>query len=100
MNRIGIDVGGTNVKLALVNDKGEIKYSNSVPTRAEMGYEYTVENIKQAIKDTGIEVPEDLSFREYGSKIQEVIDTTIIPQSTLDEFVEFTNTINGSKEVN
>lgn len=60
----------------------------------------TKENIKQAIKDTGIEVPEDLSFREYGSKIQEVIDTTIIPQSTLDEFVEFTNTINGSKEVN
>ena len=50
-NRIGIDVGGTNVKLALVNDKGEIKYSNSVPTRAEMGYEYTVENIKQAIYD-------------------------------------------------
>ena len=36
-NRIGIDVGGTNVKLALVNDKGQIKYSNSVPTRAEMG---------------------------------------------------------------
>ena len=50
-NRIGIDVGGTNVKLALVNDKGQIKYSNSVPTRAEMGYEYTVENIKQAIYD-------------------------------------------------
>ena len=38
-NRIGIDVGGTNVKLALVNDKGQIKYSNSVPTRAEMGHE-------------------------------------------------------------
>ena len=38
-NRIGIDVGGTNVKLALVNDKGQIKYSNSVPTRVEMGYE-------------------------------------------------------------
>ena len=50
-NRIGIDVGGTNVKIALVNDKGEILYSNSVPTRAEMGYEYTVNNIKQAIKD-------------------------------------------------
>ena len=50
-NRIGIDVGGTNVKIALVNDKGEIIYSNSVPTRAEMGYEYTVNNIKQAIHD-------------------------------------------------
>ncbi len=50
-NRIGIDVGGTNVKLALVDDKGKIRYSNSVPTRAEMGYEYTVNNIKQAIYD-------------------------------------------------
>lgn len=50
-NRIGIDVGGTNVKIALVDVKGKIVYSNSVPTRAEMGYEYTVNNIKQAIYD-------------------------------------------------
>lgn len=51
MNRIGIDVGGTNVKIALVNDKGKIIYSNSVPTHAELGYEFTVNNIKQAIYD-------------------------------------------------
>lgn len=51
MQRIGIDVGGTNVKIALVGDGGNILNSNSVPTRAEMGYEYTVNNIKQAIKD-------------------------------------------------
>ena len=48
--RIGIDVGGTNVKIALVED-GKIIYSNSVPTYAKMGYEYTVNNIKQAIGD-------------------------------------------------
>ena len=36
--RIGIDVGGTNVKIALVDD-GKIIYSNSVPTYAQMGYE-------------------------------------------------------------
>ncbi len=48
--RIGIDVGGTNVKIALVDD-GKIIYSNSVPTYAQMGYEYTVNNIKQAIRD-------------------------------------------------
>ena len=48
--RIGIDVGGTNVKLALVED-GKIIYSNTVPTNAKKGYEYTVNNIKQAIKD-------------------------------------------------
>lgn len=49
--RIGIDVGGTNVKIALVDENGKIIYSNSVPTYAQMGYEYTVNNIKQAIRD-------------------------------------------------
>ena len=48
--RIGIDVGGTNVKIALV-ENGKIIYSNSVPTYAKMGYEYTVNNIKQSIRD-------------------------------------------------
>ena len=51
VKRIGIDVGGTNVKIALVSDEGKIIYSNSVPTYANMGYEYTVNNIKQAIRD-------------------------------------------------
>src|SRR5574344_515034 len=50
-HRIGIDVGGTNVKIALVDDKGKIIYSNKVPTYAEMGYEYTINNIKQAITE-------------------------------------------------
>jgi len=49
--RIGIDVGGTNVKIALVDENGKIIYSSSVPTYAKMGYEYTVNNIKQAIRD-------------------------------------------------
>ena len=49
--RIGIDVGGTNVKIALVGDDGKIIYSNSIPTRAEMGYEYTINSMKEAIKD-------------------------------------------------
>lgn len=50
-NRIGIDVGGTNVKIALVDSNGKIGYSDTIPTRAEMGYEYTVNNMKQAIRD-------------------------------------------------
>ena len=48
---IGVDVGGTNVKVALVGDDGAIANSNTVPTRAEMGYEYTISNIKKAIND-------------------------------------------------
>lgn len=50
-NRIGIDVGGTNIKIALVNEQGSIIYSNSIPTRAEMGYEYTINSMKEAIRD-------------------------------------------------
>ena len=51
VNRIGIDVGGTNIKIALVDDKGHIIYSNSIPTRAEMGYEYTINNMKESIHE-------------------------------------------------
>ncbi len=49
--RIGVDIGGTNVKIALVDKKGEISFPKTVPTRAEMGYEYTVGNIIQTIKE-------------------------------------------------
>ncbi len=49
--RVGVDIGGTNVKIALVDKKGEISYPKTVPTRAEMGYEYTIGNITQCIKD-------------------------------------------------
>ena len=49
--RIGVDIGGTNIKIALVDFEGKIVYSNTVPTRAEMGYLAGIENIKQAIKD-------------------------------------------------
>ena len=48
--RIGIDVGGTNVKVALVSNTGDIIYSNSIPTGSEMGFDYTIGNIKDAIK--------------------------------------------------
>lgn len=66
--KIGVDVGGTNVKIALVDKKGGIVYSNTVPTRVEMGYEYTISNIKQAIYDlmketkTSKEVIEGIGF--------------------------------------
>lgn len=58
-NRIGIDVGGTNIKIALVDPNGKITYSNTLPTRTEMGYEYTINNMKQAIKDLMAETKTD-----------------------------------------
>ena len=67
--RIGIDVGGTNVKIALVSDKGKIIYSNSIPTRTEMGYEYTVNSMKEAIRDLLKETklaPKDIEGMGFG----------------------------------
>lgn len=58
---IGVDIGGTNVKIALVDEKGIIAYSNSVPTRAEMGYEYTIQNIINTIKESLKESNNDIS---------------------------------------
>ncbi|MDD3594304.1 MAG: ROK family protein [Candidatus Gastranaerophilales bacterium] len=49
---IGVDIGGTNVKIALIDEKGHIAYSNSVPTRAEMGYEYSINNIITTIRES------------------------------------------------
>ena len=68
-NRIGIDVGGTNVKIALVDSNGKIGYSDTIPTRAEMGYEYTVNNMKQAIRDLLTETklsPKDIEGIGFG----------------------------------
>lgn len=62
--RIGVDIGGTNVKIALVDKKGEISYARTVPTRAEMGYEYTIGNIKQSIKELIDEAKIDKSALE------------------------------------
>ena len=62
--RIGVDVGGTNVKIALVDFEGKIIYSNTVPTRAEMGYLAGIDNIKQAIKDLEQETGESKSTIE------------------------------------
>ncbi len=47
---IGIDVGGTSIKSALVNEMGEVLHSNSTPTQAHLGFETSLNNIKSAIK--------------------------------------------------
>ncbi|MCD8024769.1 MAG: ROK family protein [Candidatus Gastranaerophilales bacterium] len=49
--RIGVDIGGTNVKIALVDLSGKIVYSNTTPTRADLGYEHSIANIQNAIEE-------------------------------------------------
>ncbi len=46
---IGIDLGGTNIKGALVNEQGEIVKQNTCPTHADQGVEAVTENIADMI---------------------------------------------------
>ncbi len=62
--RIGVDVGGTNVKLALVDLNGKIVYSNTTPTRADLGYEHSITNIKNAIEELMKETSTDKDLIE------------------------------------
>ncbi|MGE5614334.1 MAG: ROK family protein [Bacillota bacterium] len=49
MYRVGVDLGGTNIAVGLVNDKYEIVAFTSVPTRAKRPAEQVVEDIAGAI---------------------------------------------------
>ena len=48
---IGIDLGGTNIKGALVNEQGEIVKQSTCPTHAEQGADAVTETIAQMIHD-------------------------------------------------
>ncbi|SJZ83493.1 ROK family protein [Garciella nitratireducens] len=49
--RIGVDLGGTNIKVGAVNDKGEIVFQNTRPTKAEKGVEGIVKDIIEQIEE-------------------------------------------------
>ena len=48
---IGVDVGGTSIKCALINDTGEIVSIKRSHTEAEKGRERMLDNIKAAVND-------------------------------------------------
>ena len=48
---IGIDLGGTTVKCGLVNARGEIRYENKFPTRADEGPKTVIGQIEAGIRD-------------------------------------------------
>ena len=62
--------------------------------------EETKNLIKEAIITSGGTLSSESTFREYPEQIQHVIDTTIIPQSVLDELIEKSNIINGEEVSN
>lgn len=48
---VGVDLGGTNIKIGIVSSDGKILKKTSVKTEAYKGYELVIENIKTGIKD-------------------------------------------------
>ncbi|MGM7719700.1 ROK family protein [Metabacillus sp. Hm71] len=49
--RIGIDLGGTNLRVALVDQQGEIVKICQAPTEAEKGHHYTIDKMLNMIKE-------------------------------------------------
>jgi glucokinase len=70
---IGFDVGGTNLKIGVINDNGELIYQNTKPTFAAKGLGHVMSSIKKLIKDTIEKYPESKSI---GLGVPGVISTT------------------------
>ncbi|MDR1834454.1 MAG: ROK family protein [Fusobacteriaceae bacterium] len=47
--RIGIDIGGTNIKFGVINDKNEILFKTSIKSEMEAGFPKVVRNIANAL---------------------------------------------------
>jgi len=48
---IGVDIGGTNTKIGVVDDSGEIIHKLSIKTEVENGYKAIVQNIAEAVEE-------------------------------------------------
>ena len=48
MYRIGIDLGGTNIAVGIVSEKGELLKKVSVPTNAEAGADAIIKKMAEA----------------------------------------------------
>lgn len=68
---VGIDVGGTNLRAALINENGEIIKRLTVPSGADKGIELVVENLGNLIE----EIKEGENVDGVGIGIPGIIDT-------------------------
>ena len=50
MYRIGIDIGGTGIKVGLVDEKDQIISQNSIPTRTDIPFSEQVERMAESVK--------------------------------------------------
>lgn len=76
---IGIDLGGTYVKYALVDDAGQIKFESKMPTEVEKGREHVISILKQSIFETRlIADAEGIQIEGVGIGTPGIIDNGLI----------------------
>lgn len=78
---IGIDVGGTNIKIMIMTDTYEVVAKTSIPTHAELGYEKISDNMIEAI---------DKIFEEKKIKSPDVVSIAMGLPGTIDKKAEKT----------
>ncbi len=63
---LGIDIGGTNTKLGLVDIEGNCLVDNRIPTNADKTVELFITNLMVAIEELNLEAGEDVSTKAIG----------------------------------
>ena len=68
---VGVDVGGTNLRAAVIDKSGEIKSRRSIPSEANKGIEFVMENLTSVLK----KIMENESITAIGLGIPGIIDS-------------------------
>jgi len=72
MYYIGIDLGGTNIAVGLVNEEGKILHKDSVPTLRERPYQEIIKDMAmltlKVIKDADVSIDQ---VKSIGSEVPE-----------------------------
>jgi glucokinase len=63
---IGVDLGGTSIKSALISEKGKIIKRIEILTEAEKGQDHVLNNLKSAIKKVMIKKPKGIGIGSPG----------------------------------
>lgn len=71
---VGVDVGGTTVKLALVSESGDIFRQTSVPTLGDQAPEVTINQIRDAVKQFETHLNPNDSILGIGIGVPGVVD--------------------------
>lgn len=75
MYRVGIDLGGTNIKAGIVNKQQEIIMQGSVPTNVQRPYANIIKDIAELVQNL---------FRQSGLKTDDIIGIGIGSPGTID----------------